>query len=164
MSVVLGSKELRDLLFDYIYDSEMDYLGEKLGCFDHGAIDYSYSLSGYCYMNIMNTAEAVGGIEESRRAFGASSRVEKLLNHCLNLYGSNLFEYYAEKLVEAYHEDEMMASINYLSDMASAIHWGDIEEFEKLGGADFFDTFVENGYLDDYMVQRDKVFKYSKVA
>ena len=166
LAIVVGSRELKERLFNYIYDGEMDYINEKLSCFKSRSIDYEYGLSCYCYMTIENTDRAVGGVAESCRIFGASARVEKLLKHCQKLYGTNLYEYHAEKLIDAFHDDEIMPIIKFLEDISYSLYIKDIDEFKKLNGFDYFDMFVDNGGLDSYMIDEDEnvIYQYSVVA
>ena len=149
LAVVLGSQTLREKFENKVWEDESFWMDEKLSCFERGSIDYEYGLCCYSWIRVKSDWEALRGVEEAIRTFGADTKVERLAKQTRRLYESNLFPYMVEKLVQAWFESEILYAIKYVEDVGYAIYMEDAAKVEELAG-DSFDLFIENGYLDDY--------------
>lgn len=155
MAAVFGCRHLREKLDNSIYESETEWISEKLACFPGGSIDYQYGVCCHCYLDVTDPRGFMEGVHEAVKEYGASTRLEKLIRHCDKLRGTNLWEHHVSKVCEVFFEDEIKSVIDYLEDVSYAIYCGDVEKFEKLGAGDSYDCFVDNGWLDDYEIDED---------
>lgn len=154
LALVLGHRELRDKFQNYVWECEHDYMSDKLSCFERGAIDYEFGTCYPSWIHVRNDWDALLGVEKSVNYFGATTKVERLARQTRRLYGSNLFSYMVEKLVQTWFEAEILEVIKYVEDVGYALYCEDAEEVEKLAWS-HFECFIENGYLDDYDVEED---------
>ena len=148
-NIVNSSKKLRDELDNFIQEDEMNWLRQKLN-FVRSSL-WKWSLGFFNnngnFISVRNYEEFLDGVKDSKVAFGASERLEKLINHCEQLLGTNLFEYYAKKLAEVFFEDELMPIINYVEDASFELYQGKVGEKSKDYLEGFFSSYED--YLYD---------------
>ena len=58
INVINGSKKLRNMLDKYIQETESDWLGELLECFDRQAVDYSICFFDSNYFTVKEIGRA----------------------------------------------------------------------------------------------------------
>ena len=163
LAVVVGSQTLREKFSSYVWESENDYIQDKLSCFDRGAISYCYGVCSHCYAEMRDAWGALRGVEESIESFGASTKVEKLARQARRLANSNLFDYMAQKLLGAWYESEIIEVVRYVENLDYAIYLEDAAAVENLAG-DHFDCFLENGGLDGYFEEGGRLYQTMAIA
>lgn len=114
ISIINDSKELRDMLDQYIQETEMDWLDDLLRSFDRGAVDYSIGFFDQNYFIVKDNNLFLEGVCKSHDNYGLTVKGEKLLNRCEKLQGTNLFGYWCEKLAEQYYKDELKSMVDYV--------------------------------------------------
>ena len=150
LAVILSRSETSDILERMIHESEMNYINEKLSCFEYAAIDYQIGTYCYCYMSVKNDWLFLDGVRDSVKAFGGSKRLEACLHQCERLSGSNLFSYMVGRLCDIFFEDEIQPGITYVEDCGSAIYNKEDDSPLLLDAADLFlSNYGEDYYTDD---------------
>ena len=159
---VMGSKRLREKFENYIHESEMEWVSEKLAVFNKykGALrDWSIGAYNQDYLRMGDPHAVLYAIEDSRDYFGASDRVEKKIAMCNKLRGTNLFEHHVRHLLDLYYEDELRPITKWIEDCSYDIYIG--EESERL--LDYVEIFAER--IDDiYVNNEDKLVRMDYVA
>lgn len=149
---VMGSERLREKFDNYIYESEMEWVSEKLSVFNKykGALR-DYSIGAYCqdYLCMGDPYAVLYAIEDSRDYFGASERVMKKIAMCDKLRGTNLFEHHVRHLLDLYYEDELRPIIKNIEDCSYDIYRG----VESIFLLDYVEMFI--GYIDDIYINSD---------
>lgn len=157
LPIILKSETLSRLLDNTLVEHEESYiLDDRLPCFERGAINYEL---GVCnpgnYMSVRDEDKTTEGVAESVRCFGGSERLEKLLNQTRKLYNTNLYSYYVGKLLEAYYEDEIKPTYDFLEDMGSAIYNKDEQTLKDIDIDQYLDWMRDSGMLEGYFVGKD---------
>ena len=80
------SEELRDMLDQYIQETECDWLGELLRCFDRRAVDYSIGFFGNNYFIVKDSDLFLDGVRKYHEKYGLTTKAEKLLKRCEKLH------------------------------------------------------------------------------
>lgn len=70
INVINDSKELRDMLDQYIQETEYDWLDELLRCFDRGAVDYSIGFFDRNYFTVKDSDLFLKGVRKSHDNYG----------------------------------------------------------------------------------------------
>lgn len=146
INVINGSKELRDMLDQYIQETECDWLGDLLRCFDRGAVDYSIGFSDRNYFIVKDNYLFLEGVRKSHDSYGLTVEGEKLLNRCEKLQGTNLFGYWCGKLAEQYYKDELKSMVDYVEDASYELYCGSVGE----KSSNYVECFVDN-VIGDYL-------------
>lgn len=128
ISIINDSKELRDMLDQYIQETEMDWLDDLLRSFDRGAVDYSIGFFDQNYFIVKDNDLFLEGVCKSHDNYGLTVKGEKLLNRCEKLQGTNLFGYWCEKLAEQYYKDELKSMVDYVEDASYELYKGSVGE------------------------------------
>lgn len=168
--LVAKNETLRTGLYDRIYDDEMwSYLQEKLDCFEGGCINYEFAPYCYSYMRLRkginkygenNAVLALYGIEKSAKTYGCSESLQKRINQCLKLNGTNLFEYHVENLLAQFFKEEIMYTVKWLEDMSYQLSCGKMPE-DLLGYLECFQDDLGNYYYNE---DTDEVFQWKKCS
>lgn len=161
LAVILSRSETSDILERMIHENEMDYINEKLGCFERGAIDYQIGTYCYCYMSVKNDWLFLDGVRDSVKAFGGSKRLEGCLHQCEKLAGSNLFCYMVGRLCDIFFEDEIRPLVTFIEDCGSAIY---NKEDDSPLLTDYTDLFLENYGEDYYTDDEGEVFHVARLV
>lgn len=160
LSYVMSSKELRSKFEEYVSESEMNWIGEKTDCFRGGAADWSLGAYSYNYFDVKNYDKFVDGVSESIRCFGGTEQLEKRLNQCKHLWGTNLYEYMVGKLCEMYYEQELKPIIDWIEKVSMHIY--NEEANDDL--LDYLDCFADC-YLDDiYLNDKNQMIRREVIA
>lgn len=146
IDVINDSKELRDMLDQYIQETEMDWLDELLRCFDRGAVDYSIGFFDRNYFTVKDSDLFLKEVRKSHDNYGLTVEGEKLLNRCEKLQGTNLFGYWCEKLAKQYYKDELESMVDYVEDASYELYCGSVGEKSR----EYLDCFVDN-VIGDYL-------------
>jgi hypothetical protein len=148
IDVINDSKELRDMLDQYIQETECDWLGDLLHCFKSGAVDYSIGFFDHNYFTVKDNDLFLEGVCKSHDSYGLTVKGEKLLHLCEKLQGTNLFGYWCGKLAEQYYKDELKSMVDYVEDASYELYCGSVGEKSM----NYVDCFVDNvigNYLYD---------------
>jgi hypothetical protein len=140
LSVIEENQTLQDKLYQLIEDSAMYWVNEKLSCIRDSLKDWSIGFYQYNFIDIADYEMFVNSLVEYEDIFGLSDKCGKLLSQCLKLQGSNLFEYFAEKLKELILDEEF----NTETDM-------DYNNKEML--EHYAETYSDQ--FDDYFIEDD---------
>ena len=157
--IVNRSKNLRDELSDYIQNSEMSWIDEKLAIMESSLSDWSVGFFNQNYISVKDWYSFLDCVKDSAKYFGASDRMEKLICRCDKLRGTNLFEYYAKKLKTVYFEDELQSICKYVEDCSYELYQGAVGEKCESYLECFFDAYED--YL--YDEETDTYYKPTKL-
>ena len=141
--IVNRSKKLRDELDNYIQDTEMYWLEEKLNCVNDSLEKWSVGFFNQNFIRVRDYESFVDGVEESVKCYGSSERLEKKLQQCKKLRGTNLFEYESEKLKELYFKEELQVICDYTEDACYELYCGKVGEKCRSYLEPFFDNYVD---------------------
>lgn len=147
LNFIFSSKKLSEKLKDYIYNTEFDYINEKLDCFD--GVDYSIGLYNRNYLTIKNSQKFINGVSESIYKFGCSNKLDKLYKQCEKLRYTNLFEYMCKKLCAVYYKEEIETICNDVERLLGDI---DNNKFSPilLDYVEYFaDCYLQNIYINN---------------
>lgn len=161
INMIDDSKELRDMLDQYIQETEDDWLNELLSCFDRGAVDYSIGFFDHNYFTVKDNDLFLEGVRKSHDDYGLTVKGEKLLNRCEKLQGTNLFGYWCEKLAEQYYKDELESMVDYVEDASYELYNGSVGEKSR----NYVECFIDN-VIGDYLwdKERETFYKPCKVS
>lgn len=106
LSVIEANAKLQDKFYQLIEDSAMYWVDEKLDYIRDSLKDWSIGFYQCNFLKIADYVDFVNSIVEYKTNYGLSDKCGKLLSQCLKLQGSNLFEYFAEKLKELVLDEE----------------------------------------------------------
>ena len=146
INVINNSKKLRNMLDKYIQETESDWLGELLSCFDRQAIDYSICFFDSNYFTVKNSDLFLDGVRESHENYGLTIKAEKLLKLCEKLQGTNLFDYWCDQLAEMYYEDELKSMVDYVEGASFELYQGTVGKKSR----EYVECFVDN-IIGDYL-------------
>lgn len=146
INVINDSKELRDMLDKYIQETECDWLGDMLRCFDQRAVDYSIGFFDSNYFTVKDSDSFLDGVRKSYKDYGLTTKAEKLLKRCEKLQGTNLFGYWCNQLAEMYYEDELKSMVDYVEDASYELYKGSVGEKSR----EYVECFVDN-IIGDYL-------------
>ena len=150
INVINDSKELRNMLDEYIQETEIDWLGELLRCFDRRAIDYSIGFFDSNYFTVKDSDLFLDGVRKSHENYGLTIKAEKLLKRCEKLQGTNLFDYWCDQLAEMYYKDELKSMVDYVEDASFELYQGTVGEKSR----EYVDCFVDN-IIGDYLCDEE---------
>ena len=150
INVINDSKELRNMLDEYIQETEIDWLGELLRCFDRRAIDYSICFFDSNYFTVKDSDLFLDGVRKSHEKYGLTTKAEKLLKRCEKLQGTNLFDYWCVQLAEMYYKDELKSMVDYVEDASFELYQGFVGEKSR----EYVDCFVDN-IIGDYLCDEE---------
>lgn len=159
ISIINDSKELRDMLDQYIQETEMDWLDDLLRSFDRGAVDYSIGFFDQNYFIVKDNDLFLEGVCKSHDNYGLTVKGEKLLNRCEKLQGTNLFGYWCEKLAEQYYKDELKSMVDYVEDASYELYKGSVGEKSR----EYVECFVDN-IIGDYLWDEESETFYKPYA
>ena len=150
INVINDSKTLRDMLDRYIQETESDWLGDLLRCFDPQAIDYSIGFFDSNYFIVKDSDLFLDGVRESHENYGLTIKAEKLLKRCEKLQGTNLFDYWCDQLAEMYYEDELKSMVDYVENASYELYQGSVGEKSR----EYVECFVDN-IIGDYLCDEE---------
>ena len=140
IDVINDSEELRDMLDQYIQETETYWLDDLLRSFDRGAVDYSVGFFDSSYFTVKDNDLFLEGVRKSHENYGLTTKAEKLLKRCEKLQGTNLFGYWCDKLAEMYYEDELKSMVDYVEDASFELYQGTVGEKSR----EYVECFVDN--------------------
>lgn len=145
--IINRSKKLRDELGDYIQESEMDFISDKLFPVKSSLKDWSIGFYNQNFVTVKDYHEFVSGVRSAAKSFGCSDRLERLLSQCEKLEGTNLFYHHARLLRDMWLEDEIQSIVKYVEDACYELYCGEIGEKTR----DYLECFQEiySDYLYD---------------
>ena len=146
INVINDSETLRDMLDRYIQETESDWLGDLLRCFDPQAVDYSIGFFDSNYFTVKDSDLFLDGVRKSHENYGLTTKAEKLLKRCEKLQGANLFDYWCDQLAEMYYNDELKSMVDYVEDASYELYRGSVGEKSR----EYVDCFVDN-IIGDYL-------------
>lgn len=146
INVINNSKKLRDMLDKYIQETEFEWFGDLLICFDQRAIDYSIGFFNNNHFTVKDSDLFLDGVRKSHENYGLTTKAEKLLKRCEKLQGTNLFGYWCNQLAEMYYKDEIKSIVNYVRKASYELFHGTVGE--KSG--EYVECFVDN-IIGDYL-------------
>lgn len=150
IDVINDSEDLRDMLDRYIQETESDWLGELLRCFDQRAIDYSIGFFNSNYFTVKDSDLFLDGVRKSHENYGLTTKAEKLLKRCEKLHGANLFGYWCNRLAEMYYKDELKSMVDYVEDASYELYQGFVGEKSR----EYVECFVDN-IIGDYLCDEE---------
>ena len=131
--VVSNSVTLRSSFDNYVWESEYDYISDKLQVMRPAISDYEIGLCNRNFMRVSDYSEFVNCARECEKSFGLSINCKKKLSQCEKLRGTNLFEHYAKALAEMWFKDEIQDIVKWCEDMSYEIYCGkhntDIDDY-----------------------------------
>ena len=159
-NIVNRSKKLRDELDEYIQDSEMHWISEKLSCVRDSLSNWSVGFYNQNFLRVRDYESFVTGIEKSIKAYGASEKLEKKFHQVQKLLHTNLFEHTAEQLKELWLEEELESICKYVEDCSYELYCGKVGEKCESYIECFFDAYQD--YL--YDEETETFYKPTKLA
>lgn len=123
-------------------------MDDLLRCFDTEAVDYSIGFFDNNHFTVKDSDLFLEGVRKSHDNYGLTVEGEKLLNRCEKLQGTNLFDYWCEKLAKQYYKDELKSMVDYVEDASYELYNGSVGEKSR----EYVDCFIDNvvgGYLRD---------------
>ena len=165
LSVVFQHQELCDKLDNYIYESEFNYVNDKLNCFNFSCASWEIGCYNHNYLTVKDSAEFLSCVQESISKFGCSDRLKKLVDHAEKLCDTNLFDHYVEKVCSVYLQEELQPTCDLLEDVSYAIYCKDVEKFCKHYDLDGVECFKEY-YCDNYTYDEEtkEVMEHRNIA
>lgn len=145
--IVNRSKKMRDELEEYIQDTEMCWISEKLHVIKSSLSNWSVGFYNQNYLYVKDYADFLDCIKECSAMYGASDRMEKKIAQCEKLRGSNLFGHVCQELRDIFMEDEINSVCKYVEDASFELYCGSVGE----KCANYLECFLEayNDYLYD---------------
>lgn len=127
-NIVNRSKKLRDELNEYIQDSEMNWISEKLSCVQDSLANWSVGFYNQNFLRVRDYEGFVDGVEKSIKMYGASEKLEKKFHQVQKLLHTNLFAHTAEQLKELYLQEELQSICDYVEDASYELYQGKVGE------------------------------------
>ena len=163
-AVVLASKSLREELDEYVQECEFDFLSDKISCFNLSVADWSMSFYGNNYFYAKNSSdnydfEYIDCIQKSVDNFGCSDKLEKLLNQCRKLLGTNLYMHHVKRLYDLYFKEELEPIIDDVEAFSYNLHCGELND-----NTCYLDEFQENYSKWLYDSEAQTFYKPCKIA
>ena len=149
--IVNRSKELRDKFDNYIQESELDWITEKLGIIKDSLKDWQVGFYYPSYIRVKDYHVFLDCLKDYEKTFGASDRMEKKIEQCEKLRYTNLFEHHCKQLEEIFFEDEIKSAINWVEDCGMELYHGEVGEKSR----DYLEIFFENYGLPDYLYDEE---------
>lgn len=146
-NIVNHSKKFRDELDEYIQESEMHWISEKLSCVKDSLANWSV---GFCNQNFLIVRDYEGfvdGVEKSIQMYGASEKLEKKFHQVQKLLHTNLFAHTVEQLKELWLKEELQSICDYVDDASYELYQGAVGEKCQCYLECFFDAYQD--YLYD---------------
>ena len=149
--IVNRSKKLRDELDEYIQDTEMIWIREKLSCVRESLANWSVGFYNQNFLRVRDYEGFVDGVEKSIKTYGASEKLEKKFHQVQKLLHTNLFAHTAEQLKELYLQEELQSICDYVEDASYELYQGKVGEKCESYLECFFDNYED--YLFDEETQ-----------
>ena len=150
IDVINDSEELRDMLDKYTQETEYEWLGNLLRCFDPQAIDYSIGFFDSNYFTVKDSDLFLDGVRKYHENYGLTTKAEKLLKRCEKLQGTNLFDYWCNQLAEMYYKDELKSMVDYVEDASYELYQGYVGKKSR----EYIEYFVDN-IIGDYLCDEE---------
>lgn len=128
LNYILASKTLSNRFDEYIYNTEMDYIGDKLSCFSRSGADWCISTCEPSYFRVRNARECLDGIQKSISSYGATEKLTRLANTCAKLEGSNLFEHFVKRVASLYYKQEIESLTEWIAHCGHLIYCQEAHE------------------------------------
>lgn len=159
-NIVNRSKKLRDELDEYIQDSEMHWISEKLSCVKDSLANWSVGFYNQNFLRVRDYEGFVDGVEKSIKMYGASEKLEKKFHQVQKLLHTNLFAHTAEQLKELWLKEELQSICDYVEDASYELYQGAVGEKCQDYLECFFDAYRD--YLYDEATET--FYKPTKLA
>lgn len=150
-NIVNRSKKLRDELDEYIQDTEMNWIEEKLSCVRESLANWSVGFYNQNFLRVRDYESFVDGVGESIKMYGASEKLEKKFHQVQKLLHTNLFAHTAEQLKELWLKEELQSICDYVEDASYELYQGKVGEKCESYLECFFDNYED--YLFDEETQ-----------
>ena len=147
--IVNGSKELRDELDQYIQETEMEWLSEKLACVESSLSNWSIGFYNPNFMHVRDYEGFLYGVQKCTENFGCSDKLEKKIKQCEKLLRTNLFEHHAKILAEMWYKDEIQPIIDFVEDASYELYGGEVGKNCKDYLECFFDRYSDCLYDEE---------------
>ena len=146
--IISKDVSLRNILAKHIQQCEMDSIDDKLQEFENDAMDYSIDPWTHSYINVKNSDSFVAGVESSGDNYGLGEKTDELLQKCKNLRGTNLYDFWVQRLCQSYFNEEIKPSLDFIEESGYELSCGkgDIGNAEKY----YIDNLVDN-YLGVFL-------------
>ena len=122
--VVSKNETLRRSFDDYVWESELDYITDKLNIVQPSLSTWEIGLCNPNYIRVRDYDSFIFYARECEVHFGLSERNEKYLKLCEKLRGTNLFEYHAKQFAEMWFKDEIQSIVKYVEDLSYNVYCG----------------------------------------
>lgn len=150
-NIVNRSKKLRDELDEYIQDTEMNWIEEKLSCVRESLANWQVGFYNQNFLRVRDYESFVDGVGESIKMYGASEKLEKKFHQVQKLLHTNLFAHTAEQLKELWLKEELQSICDYVEDASYELYQGKVGEKCESYLECFFDNYED--YLFDEETQ-----------
>lgn len=147
--IVNRSKKLRDELDEYIQDTEMNWIKEKLSCVRESIANYSVGFYNQNFLRVRDYEGFVDGVEKSIEIYGASDKLEKKFHQVRKLLHTNLFAHTAEQLKELWLKEELQSICDYVEDASYELYHGEVGEKCQ----SYLERFFDN--CEDYLFDEE---------
>ena len=131
--VVSKSQTLRQSFDEYVWESEFDYISDKLEIMKPAISNYEIGLYNHNFIRVCDYRKFVDCARECEESFGLSTKCEKKLSLCEKLRDKNLFEYHAKIFSEMWFNEEIQDTVKWCEDMSykvySCNHDHDIDDY-----------------------------------
>lgn len=125
--VVSKSQTLRQSFDNYVWESEWDYISDKMEVMKTAIANYEIGMCNRNFIRISDYREFVDCARECEKMFGLSTDCEKSLSLCEKLRDTNLFEYYAKRFAEMWFDEEIQSVVEWCENMSYKMYCEDYD-------------------------------------
>ena len=120
--VVSKSQTLRQSFDNYVWESEWDYISEKLEVMKPAVKNYEIGLCNRNFITVSDYESFVDCARECEKMFGLHISCEKKLSQCEKLRGTNLFEHHAKAFAELWFNYEIQNVVKWCEDVSYEVY------------------------------------------
>lgn len=113
---------------DYVWDSELDHISEKLDVVRASLSTWEVGLCNYNFMRVKDYEAFVYYARDCEKIYGLSDKCGKYLAQCEKLRGTNLFEYHAKQFAEMWFKEEIQDAVKWVEDFQYNVYCGKRDE------------------------------------
>ena len=129
--LIIGTKELKEQFEEYINETEMDYIRDKILCVRGSLENYSIGTCQHNYIEVKDYKAFIDGVEKCSRNYGSSESLDSLVKQAQRLSHTNLFEHYAKKVKDKWMKEEILPTIEWIEKCGYTLYKGELSDDMK---------------------------------
>ena len=122
--VVSKNETLRRSFDDYVWESELDYISEKLEVMRDSLSTWEIGLNNPNFIRVKDYRLFVYCARECEKTYGLSDKCSAILAHCEKLIDTNLFEYHAKIFSKLWFNEEIQDGVKWCEDLSYKVYCG----------------------------------------